>query len=114
MAGEVGRGGRLPGSRGGGEGRAPGEVAWDLTGLWLPVSALEYWSRGLVWPGAPAQSEENDGGRLSRLTQLGWDLEFDRYETVGRVALPHRIKARQGADSFTLLIREWQPLPSQP
>ena len=24
------------------------------------------------------------------------------------------IKARQGADSFTLLIREWQPLPSQP
>ena len=96
------------------QGRTPGELAWHLTGFWLPVSALEYWSRGLVWPGAPAQSEENDDGRLSQLSQLGWDLEFDRYQTVGRVALPHRIKARQGADSFTLLIREWQPLPSQP
>jgi outer membrane lipoprotein LolB len=105
---------RLETSQGEWQARTPGELAWHLTGFWLPVSALEYWSRGLVWPGAPAQSEENDDGRLSQLSQLGWDLEFDRYETVGRVALPHRIKARQGADSFTLLIREWQPLPSQP
>ena len=105
---------RLETSQGEWQARTPGELAWHLTGFWLPVSALEYWSRGLVWPGAPAQSEENDDGRLSQLSQLGWDLEFDRYQTVGRVALPHRIKARQGADSFTLLIREWQPLPSQP
>mgnify|MGYP000851843535 FL=1 len=105
---------RLETAQGEWQARTPGELAWHLTGFWLPVSALEYWSRGLVWPGAPARSEENDDGRLSQLSQLGWDLEFDRYEAVGRVALPHRIKARQGADSFTLLIREWQPLPSQP
>ncbi len=75
------------------------------------MSALEYWSRGLVWPGAPADAEENEAGQLVRLRQLGWELEFDRYEPVGRVALPHRIKAEQEANRFTLLIREWQPLP---
>lgn len=105
---------RLETSQGEWQARTPGELAWHLTGFWLPVSALEYWSRGLAWPGAPAQSDQNENGRLSHLKQLGWELEFDRYQSVGRVALPHRIKARQGADSFTLLIREWQPLPTQP
>tara|TARA_A100001391_G_scaffold165649_2_gene125591 strand:- start:1224 stop:1790 length:567 start_codon:yes stop_codon:yes gene_type:complete len=102
---------RLETGKGEWRARSPGELAWHLTGFWLPVSALEYWSRGLVWPGAPAQAEEDDSGRLVRLRQLGWNLEFDRYQAVGQVTLPHRIKARQDDNHFTLLIREWRPLP---
>lgn len=91
--------------------RSPGELAWRLTGFWLPVSALEYWSRGLVWPGAPAESDRNSDGNLIHLEQLGWSLEFDRYQPVGQVPLPHRIKASQDDNRFTLLIHEWRPLP---
>lgn len=102
---------RLETGKGQWQARSPGELAWHLTGFWLPVSALEYWSRGLVWPGAPADVRENDAGQLLHLRQLGWNLEFDRYETVGQVALPHRIKAQRDTNRFTLLIREWRPLP---
>ena len=85
----------------------PGELAWHLTGFWLPVSALQYWARGLPWPGAPGEASY-DLERLQSLEQLGWSLTFDRYETVAGVELPFRIKATQG-NRFTLLIKDWQP-----
>ncbi len=56
--------------------RSPGELAWHLTGFWLPVSALQYWARGLPWPGAPSDAEYDDQQRLISLEQLGWSLTF--------------------------------------
>lgn len=90
--------------------RTPGELAWRLTGFWLPVAALEYWARGLPWPNVPSTPEYNDQEQLVALTQLGWSLTFDRYQTVAGVALPHRIKAVQNSNRFTLLVKNWQPL----
>ncbi|ERP90668.1 molecular chaperone LolB [Alcanivorax sp. P2S70] len=89
--------------------RSPGELAWHLTGFWLPVSALQYWARGLPWPGAPGEASYDDLERLQSLEQLGWTLTFDRYETVAGVELPFRIKATQNGNRFTLLIKDWQP-----
>ncbi|MDX1802872.1 MAG: lipoprotein insertase outer membrane protein LolB [Alcanivorax sp.] len=88
---------------------SPGELAWHLTGFWLPVSALQYWARGLPWPGAPASPTYDDGHQLCHLDQLGWSLDFDRYAPVAGVNLPHRIKARQQDNRFTLLIKNWLP-----
>ncbi len=93
------------------EASSPGELAWHLTGFWLPVAALEYWSRGLAWPDAPANRTLDSDGNLAQLQQLGWTLDFDRYQKVGQVPLPHRIKATQADNHFTLLIRDWRPLP---
>lgn len=89
--------------------RSPGELAWHLTGFWLPVSALQYWARGLPWPGAPSDAEYDDQQRLTSLEQLGWSLTFDRYEPIAGVTLPYRIKAQQNSNRFTLLIKDWQP-----
>ena len=94
--------------------RSPGELAWHLTGFWLPVSALQYWARGLPWPGAPADAEYDDQQRLISLEQLGWSLTFDRYAPIAGVALPYRIKAQQNSNRFTLLIKDWQPGSSTP
>ena len=94
--------------------RSPGELAWHLTGFWLPVSALQYWARGLPWPGAPADAEYDDQQRLTSLEQLGWSLTFDRYAPIAGVALPYRIKAQQNSNRFTLLIKDWQPGSSAP
>lgn len=89
--------------------RSPGELAWHLTGFWLPVSALQYWARGLSWPGAPGEAEYDDQQRLIALEQLGWSLTFDRYEPIAGITLPYRIKAQQNSNRFTLLIKDWQP-----
>ncbi len=89
----------------------PAELAWRLTGLWLPVEALQYWVRGLPWPNARAEALHDENGRLQELRQLGWELHFDRYETVAGLELPHRIRASHGDDRFTLIVHDWRPQP---
>ena len=87
-------------------------LAWRLTGLWLPVEALEYWVRGLPFPRAAYQADHNDSGALAALQQLGWALEFERYSAVpGGASLPHKIRATREDQRFTLLVQDWEPLP---
>ena len=85
------------------------ELAWRLTGLWLPVEALQYWVRGLPWPEAPAHAEHDDQGRLLALQQLGWSLDFSGYPETG-LPLPARIRASHQDQRFTLVIRAWEGL----
>lgn len=85
------------------------ELAWRLTGLQLPVEALQYWVRGLPWPEAPAQARHDDRGRLQTLEQLGWSLDFSGYPDTG-LPLPARIRASHQDQRFTLVIRAWEGL----
>ncbi|MDP1708812.1 MAG: lipoprotein insertase outer membrane protein LolB [Gammaproteobacteria bacterium] len=60
-------------------------------GWQLPVSGLHYWVRGLPDPGAAAERLTlDDAGRITRLQQSGWDIEFKHY-TAAPLALPDRI-----------------------
>ena len=87
------------------------ELAWRLTGLWLPIEALQFWVRGLPWPDAEWQEQRNESGQLERLTQLGWQLNFSDYHSAGALLLPQRIRASHQDQRFTLVIRRWEPLP---
>jgi len=88
------------------------ELAWRLTGLMLPVEALQYWVRGLPSPGLPAEPQFDELGQLNQLEQAGWSLQFDRYAPVDGLQLPFRIRAHSGDDQrFTLIIKDWQPKP---
>ncbi len=91
--------------------QSPSMLAWRLTGLILPVEQLRYWVRGLAAPQPAATRRKENDGRLSQLRQAGWQLTFDRYQNVTGLQLPHRIKAEQGDQRFTLLIQSWQPVP---
>lgn len=87
-------------------------LAWRLTGLWLPVEALEYWVRGLPYPDAEFDARRDEAGQLQTLEQLGWQLEFSRYQAVnGHLTLPHKIRAHRDAQRFTLVVQDWEPLP---
>lgn len=87
-------------------------LAWRLTGLWLPVEALEYWVRGLPYPQAEYQASHTEAGELAALEQLGWQLDFQRYDAVeGGATLPHKIRATREGQRFTLLVQAWEPLP---
>lgn len=89
---------------------SPAELAWRVTGVWLPVEALAWWVRGLAWPGAPADPEFNGAGELTALQQLGWELRFDRHSEVAGLKLPFRVRASRGDQHFTLIVRDWEPL----
>lgn len=88
---------------------SPGMLAWHLTGLVLPIDNLLYWVRGLPAPSPAPRSRQREDNRLIALEQSGWSLTFERYRDVAGLVLPHRIKATQGDQRFTLVIQSWQP-----
>lgn len=87
------------------------ELAWRLTGLELPVEALQYWVRGLPSPHIKASPTFGEFGELTALDQAGWQLMFDRYTAIDGLRLPLRIRAHHADQRFTLIIKEWEPLP---
>ena len=87
------------------------ELAWRLTGLSLPVEALQYWVRGLPWPNAKGDPTFDPSGQLTALNQAGWQLSFDRYGAVDGLSLPFRIRAHHDDQRFTLIIKDWAPRP---
>lgn len=81
----------------------------------LPVSGLRYWVLGVADPQAPLPAtadKELDGlGRLTRLHQSGWDIEFRRYVTVNNVELPDKIflSNKQGVQlNVRLAVEQWE------
>lgn len=58
----------------------------------IPVSGLRYWVLGLPDPGVPLERKQLDeSGRLTRIQQSGWDVEFRHYTSTGSVDLPDKL-----------------------
>lgn len=85
---------------------SPEALAQELTGIALPVEALIYWLRGLPWPHAEARITRQQE-QLRTLKQLNWHIEYDRWQLVDGYWLPHRLKAKHGEDSFTVVVQNW-------
>jgi outer membrane lipoprotein LolB len=71
------------------------ELLMRTTGYRLPLDGLDYWVRGLPAPGSDAERELDAWGRLARLRQLGWDIEFLEYDEYAGLELPSRLFARR-------------------
>ncbi|MEJ0045339.1 MAG: lipoprotein insertase outer membrane protein LolB [Rhodospirillales bacterium] len=54
----------------------PEQLAFDVTGWSIPVSGLSAWVRGVPRPGPAAGLVRDDAGRLTRLTQDEWTIEY--------------------------------------
>lgn len=65
------------------------------TGYRFPLEGLNYWVRGLPVPGGEAEREYDAWGRLARLRQLGWDIEYLEYENHAGLELPAKFFARR-------------------
>lgn len=77
-------------------------------GLRLPVSGLRFWVLGLPDPGVPVaqQDRQLDGlGRLTRLRQSGWDIEFRRYAVVDGMDLPDKLFLTTQTDGTAIEVR---------
>ena len=75
----------------------------ETTGWDVPLDDMDWWVRGLPAPGAKAEQELDEDGRLKTLTQLGWEVEFLEYDRYGvrtsqqAVCPPPRERARHRA-----------------
>lgn len=79
-------------------------------GVRLPVNGLRYWVRGLPEPGSTPVLQTDASGRLTRLEQNGWIIEYPAYAPTSRLNLdlPERIVARRPDLSVKLVIEQWK------
>ncbi len=68
----------------------------QVFGIRLPVSGLARWVLGRTTFGGAAQLDE--AGRLASLAEAGWVIEYLRYESESRHALPELLLARRGGE----------------
>ena len=92
--------------------RRPERLLKRHLGWSLPLGVLPYWLQGKAAPNPPASLMRfQANGDLETMQQLGWTLEFDRYQSVRGVErmrrLPGRIKARSSELRLTIVSREW-------
>ena len=80
----------------------------EQLGWRLPVDHLLWWARGLAAPDSPSTLEIDDQGRLKKLTQAQWHIDYLSYSQQGNLWLPERLKVNGPNLNLTLVIKEWQ------
>ncbi|MGH8671388.1 MAG: lipoprotein insertase outer membrane protein LolB [Burkholderiales bacterium] len=74
----------------------------------LPLGGLRFWVLGLIDPESPGDSERDDAGRVSRLKQSLWQVDYLEYAPASGFDLPRRITARNGAVEVKLVVDQWR------
>ena len=78
-------------------------------GVQVPVSVLRYWLLGRPAPGSTPQVLDLDwAGRIARLEQAGWQVNYQEYRDSGAGALPARLDIRNEQVEARILISRWQ------
>lgn len=86
----------------------PDALLEQTLGVRLPVNGLRYWIRGLPEPGPATALQTDAGGRLIRLEQNGWSIDYPAYTSAIPYELPSRIVARRQDVSVKLVIEQWK------
>jgi len=88
-------------------GRDARNLLIDHFGWDIPVDALQLWIIGRLDPARDKRYELDASGRLLRLHQSGWDVEYKRYVRSGDFDLPEKIFARNEQAQIRLFVDEW-------
>lgn len=97
------------------QGPDPAQLLLEATGWQVPVAALADWARGKASSQAgPANAEYAQDGRLQRLQQDGWRIDYLQWlpPVADRPALPARIEAQRGDAKVRLIVDSWT-IPAQ-
>lgn len=87
----------------------PDDLLEQTLGVRLPVNGLRYWVRGLPAPGPTPVLQTDTHGRLTRLEQNGWVIEYLIYAptSILNLDLPERVIAQHRDLSVKLVIDQW-------
>lgn len=87
----------------------PEQLLAEVMGWLLPVSALRDWVRGLPHATIKINEKSLDGkGRLSTLSQAGWEVEFVDYVPLDGNDVPAKIFIEHPQLSIRLVINDWK------
>lgn len=89
-----------------------GQLLWETTGFEIPVAAMAAWAAGARADAALSGEAEVDydaAGRLARLRQDGWTIDYLEWqpEAAGALALPTRVNATRGTARVRLVVDAW-------
>lgn len=84
------------------------ELVEKQVGWKIPVTALSWWIKGLAHPVAWESRELDGEGRLMKLVQLDWEVDFDHYNNTSGPWLPMKMTARRGDYRVKMVVREWK------
>ena len=91
--------------------RAPSaeELLFRELGWSVPVSVLRYWILGRPAPGYPVEEFRlNGAGLLGRLSQAGWQVNYQGYREAGEGTLPDKFELRREALLVRVVLSDWQ------
>jgi outer membrane lipoprotein LolB len=87
------------------------ETLADQIGFSPPISTLRWWLLGLPAPDSLAQLVRDEAGRLTRLLQDGWQVDYLEYRdeplAQGVTAMPRRLRATRDLLDLRLVIDRW-------
>ncbi|MFZ5555137.1 MAG: lipoprotein insertase outer membrane protein LolB [Pseudomonadota bacterium] len=83
----------------------------EALGWELPLDGLRYWVAGFSRPGREATTRRGEAGRLERLTQDGWKIEYTEYTVAGGHALPRTLIAARDGVEIRLTVDSWSLSP---
>jgi len=84
------------------------ELAGSLLGVDAPFASLPRWVTAR--PGDGAQVREVDGqGRLQRVVDGGWTIEYIEYAGDTADALPRKMDIHRGDTRLRLIVDAWNP-----
>lgn len=87
-----------------------GILTEQAMGWRLPLSGLSDWILGKPTQGKIDQMLWDVDGKLTRLKQQGWDIEYLNYQKVDDYQLPSKIFMRSDQLNLKLLIEQWGAL----
>jgi outer membrane lipoprotein LolB len=80
----------------------------------LPLTGLSDWIIGRPTSSAYEVISRDAQGRLVRLKQDGWDIEYPTYQTVDGTDLPGKVILRSPQLDLKLLVERWGTLSREP
>lgn len=89
------------------------ELVKKHIGWKVPVDALQWWVRGLAFPGAWESRRFDDSGRLTHLEQSGWNVQFSQYQDEGQAWMPGKLTARRENYAVKVVVKAWQIGPGE-
>lgn len=86
------------------------ELLHNVLGYPLPVDHLEYWVRGLPFPGEKSELTYDALGYLKSIIYKQWIITFNKYQhfnSFDNISLPGKIKVTNGEVTLRLSLRKW-------
>ena len=80
----------------------------DRLGFELPLDNLRYWLLGIPDPNTPFELTRNTQDRAARLSQAGWNIEYDDYMAGDGDLLPKRLVLTRADARVRIAVDRWE------